>query len=104
MASDKVVMIIAQFYPLLGGAEVQAQRLASALRAKGVDIFVLTRRFKNLPAYEVIDDIPVYRSIRTVNFPLFFGMLYVASVALFLYRRRNDYTIIHCNILQCMIV
>jgi glycosyltransferase involved in cell wall biosynthesis len=27
-------------------------------------------------------------------------MLYVASVALFLYRRRNDYTIIHCNILQ----
>ncbi len=100
MASDKVVMIIAQFYPLLGGAEVQAQRLASALRAKGVDIFVLTRRFKNLPAYEVIDDIPVYRSIRTVNFPLFFGMLYVASVALFLYRRRNDYTIIHCNILQ----
>ncbi len=100
MTSDKVVMIIAQFYPLLGGAEVQAQRLASALRAGGTDIFVLTRRFKNLPAYEVIDGIPVYRSIITVNVPLLFGLLYVTSVALFLYRRRNDYTIIHCNILQ----
>ncbi len=63
MGSEKVVMIISQFYPLLGGAEVQAQRLASALRAGGVDIFVLTRRIKNLPAYEIIDGIPVYRSI-----------------------------------------
>ncbi len=100
MDSDKVVMIISQFYPLLGGAEVQAQRLASALRANGVDIFVLTRRLKNLPAYEVIDDIPVYRSIRTVDVPILFGLLYVASVAVFLYRKRNEYAIIHCNILQ----
>ena len=100
MDSDKVVMIISQFYPLLGGAEVQAQRLASALRARGVDIFVLTRRIKNRPAYEVIDGIPVYRSIRTVDIPLLFGLLYVASVAVFLYRKRNQYNIIHCNILQ----
>jgi glycosyltransferase involved in cell wall biosynthesis len=100
MGSEKVVMIISQFYPLLGGAEVQAQRLASALRAGGVDIFVLTRRVKNLPSYEIIDGIPVYRSIRTVDMPLLFGLLYMASVAVFLYRKRNDYTIIHCNILQ----
>ncbi len=100
MDSDKVVMIISQFYPLLGGAEIQAQRLASTLRARGVDIFVLTQRIKNLPAYEEIDGIPVYRSIRTVNVPLLFGLLYASSVAFFLYRRRNDYTIINCNILQ----
>lgn len=100
MHAEKVIMIISHFYPLLGGAEVQAQRLASALRADGVDIFVLTRRFKCLPAYEVIDGVPVYRSIRTVDVPILFGLLYVASVASFLYRRRNDYTIIHCNILQ----
>ncbi len=100
MSSEKVVMIISQFYPLLGGAEVQAQRLASALRADGVNIFVLTRRYKNLPAYEIIDGIPVYRSIRTVDMPLLFGLLYVVSVAVFLYRKRNNYTIIHCNILQ----
>jgi glycosyltransferase involved in cell wall biosynthesis len=100
MDSDKVVMIISQFYPLLGGAEVQAQRLASALRDKGVNIFILTGRIKKRPAYEVIDGIPVYRSIRTVNVPLLFGLLYVASVAVFLYRKRNEYEIIHCNILQ----
>lgn len=100
MNSDKVVMIISQFYPLLGGAEIQAQRLASALRARGVDVVVLTGRIKNRPAYEVIDGIPVYRSIRTVNIPLLFGVLYVSSVAVFLYRKRNEYNIIHCNILQ----
>jgi glycosyltransferase involved in cell wall biosynthesis len=100
MDSDKVVMIISQFYPLLGGAEVQAQRLASALRARGVDIFILTGRIKNRPAYEIIDGIPVYRSIRTVNVPLLFGFLYVVSVGVFLYRKRNTYEIIHCNILQ----
>jgi glycosyltransferase involved in cell wall biosynthesis len=100
MDSDKVVLIISQFYPLLGGAEIQAQRLASALRASGVDIFVLTRRIKNLPVYEEIDGIPVYRSIITINVPILFGLLYVASVAVFLYRKRNEYNIIHCNILQ----
>lgn len=100
MGPEKVVMIISQFYPLLGGAEVQAQRLASALRAGGVEIFILTRRLKNRPAYEIINGIPVYRSIRTVDMPLVFGLCYVASVAVFLYRKRTDYTIIHCNILQ----
>ena len=100
MGSEKVVMVIAQFYPLLGGAEIQAQKLAAALRARGVEIFVLTRRIKNAPAYESVDGIPVYRSIRSVNVPLLFGVLYVISVAWFLYKRRNEYSIIHCHILQ----
>ena len=100
MGYEKVVMIISQFYPLLGGAEIQAQKLASALRARGVEIFVLTRRIKNAPAYETVDGIPVYRSIRSVNVPFLFGLLYVISVAWFLYKKRNEYSIIHCHILQ----
>jgi len=100
MSIPKVVMVIAQFYPLLGGAEVQAQRLAASLKGRGVEIFVLTRRMKKVPAYEMIDGIPVYRSIRTVGAPFLFGLFYIASVFLFLYRKRNEYTIIHCNILQ----
>jgi len=98
--SQKVVMVISQFYPLLGGAEVQAQRLAASLRRRGVQLFVLTQRMKKLPAYEVIDGIPVYRSIRTVGLPFLWGLFYIGSVALFLYRKRNDFTIIHCHILQ----
>lgn len=100
MASQKVVMVISQFYPLLGGAEVQAQRLASSLVKRGVELCVLTRRLKGLPAFEVIDGIPVYRSIRTVELPLLWGLCYTLSVALFLYRKRREYTVIHCHILQ----
>lgn len=100
MSSPKVVMILSHFYPLLGGAEVQARRLGAALSKKGVELFILTRRMEKLPSYEVIDGIPVYRSIRTVALPFLWGMFYVGSVALFLYRKRNQYTIIHCHILQ----
>jgi len=93
-------MVISQFYPLLGGAEVQAQRLATALLEKGVDVFVLTRRLKGIPAYEVVDEIPVHREIHTVPLPLLWGVCFMVSVFIFLYKRRKEYTIIHCHILQ----
>jgi len=98
--SHKVVMVISQFYPLLGGAEVQAQRLAAALLARGVNVSVLTRRLHGVPTYEVVDKVPVYRAIQTVPLPLLWGVCFMVSVFVFLYRRRKEYTIIHCHILQ----
>jgi glycosyltransferase involved in cell wall biosynthesis len=94
------MMVISQFYPLLGGAEVQAQQLAGALVTKGVDVSVLTRRLKGVPACEVLDDIPVHRAIRTVPVPFLWGVCFMVSVLIFLLRKRKEYTIIHCHILQ----
>lgn len=98
--SQNVVMVISQFYPLLGGAEVQAQRLATALLARGVNVSVLTRRLHGVPTYEVVDNVPVYRAIQTAPLPLLWGVCFMVSVFIFLYRRRKEYTIIHCHILQ----
>jgi len=93
-------MVISQFYPLLGGAEVQAQRLASNLRKKGMEIFVLTRSMKGLPDFEVIEGIPVHRRIKTIGLPFLWGICFIVSASIFLYTRRKDYDIIHCHILQ----
>jgi glycosyltransferase involved in cell wall biosynthesis len=94
------MMVISQFYPLLGGAEVQARELARALVTKGVTVSVLTRRLKGVPASEVLDDVPVHRAIRTVPVPFLWGASFMISVFIFLYRKRKEYTIIHCHILQ----
>ena len=93
-------MIISQFYPLLGGAEVQAQLLASSLIKRGMKVSVLTRKLKGLPRYELMEGIPVYRAIRTIPLGALWGMCYMISVFLFLYRKRNEYDIIHCHIVQ----
>jgi glycosyltransferase involved in cell wall biosynthesis len=96
----RVLMVISQFYPLRGGAEVQAQQLAKGLCKRGINVAVLTRHLKGLPRYELIEGIPVYRVIRTMPLGALWGMCYMVSVFLFLYRKRNEYDIIHCHILQ----
>ena len=98
--NPRVLMIISQFYPLLGGAEVQAQLLASSLIKRGMKVSVLTRKLKGLPRYELMEGIPVYRAIRTIPLGALWGMCYMISVFLFLYRKRNEYDIIHCHIVQ----
>jgi len=96
----RVLMVISQFYPLLGGAEVQAQQLAKDLLKRGIKVAVLTRHLKGLPRYELIEGIPVYRAIRTIPLGALWGMCYMISVFQFLYKKRNEYDIIHCHILQ----
>ena len=98
--SVRVLMVISQFYPLLGGTEVQAQLLARDLMKRGIKVSILTRRLKGLPRYELIDGIPVYREIKTIDLGFLWGCYYALSVGMFLYRRRNQYDIIHCHILQ----
>lgn len=56
-----VAMMIQAYLPLLGGAERQLAALAPLLKNQGVDVSVITRRYPGLPAFEVIDDVPVYR-------------------------------------------
>lgn len=93
-------MIISQFYPLLGGAEVQAQLLASSLIKRGMKVSVLTRKLKGLPKHEIIERIPVYREIKTIEWGFLWGIYYIVSVFMFLCKRRKDYDIIHCHIVQ----
>ncbi len=69
MANDRsnmIWMIIGSFYPSIGGAERQVQRVSKILVTQGWPLKVLTRQHltnfsNNLPAKDVVDDVPVIR-------------------------------------------
>ncbi len=44
MAPLKVCLLTETYYPVVGGGETQAQRLADGLSALGFGVLVLTRR------------------------------------------------------------
>jgi glycosyltransferase involved in cell wall biosynthesis len=60
-----VCMLSSRFYPIIGGAEQQAQRLSRRMRERGINAFVVTCRYRGLSPDESIDGIPVHR-IRTI--------------------------------------
>lgn len=57
----KVLMVIEKFKPVVGGAEIQAERLASMLVQKGVEVEILTTRLRGTKSYEQINGIKVRR-------------------------------------------
>lgn len=58
----RVLMIVAQFWPIVGGAETQARRLAAELRRQGTHVEIWTGRWsRGVPAREEIDGVPVRR-------------------------------------------
>ena len=57
----RVAMVIQSYYPHVGGAEKQLQRLIPRLRHFGLEICVLTRQQRDWQKFEIIDDVPVYR-------------------------------------------
>lgn len=57
----RVAMIIQGYYPCLGGAERQLAALAPLLKARQVEVHVLTRQYDGLKRFEVIDEVPVHR-------------------------------------------
>lgn len=59
-----VANLILEYYPVLGGAQRQLQRLAPLLRERGVEPSVLTRRYPELGVtrpFEHVEGTPVYR-------------------------------------------
>jgi glycosyltransferase involved in cell wall biosynthesis len=100
----KVLMVIAQFYPIVGGAEKQAQLLAKKLMEKGVDVKIVTGwwRFKT-PPREVVDGVHVTRNfscwgmfgIKGLRF--LGGLMYMVSLGIYLLAHKRDYDIIHVH-------
>lgn len=58
----RVAMIIQSYLPRLGGAEKQLAAICRELRNRGVEPLVITRRYAGMPAYELIEQTPVYRT------------------------------------------
>jgi glycosyltransferase involved in cell wall biosynthesis len=100
----KVLMVISQFHPIIGGAEKQAKLLAKKLIEKGVNVTILTGWWKfGMPRREMVDGISVFRNfscwgmfgikgIRTLA-----ALIYMFTLGLYLLVHRREYDIIHVH-------
>ena len=92
-AKPKILMIIAQFYPSIGGAEQECRKIAKQLKKTGHEVSVLTQYREDLPAYELIDGVPVYRKIRGWHW---YELSYMLSVLILLFRYRKNFDVMCC--------
>jgi glycosyltransferase involved in cell wall biosynthesis len=91
----KVLFVIRYFHPFVGGTEKQALTLASHLAANGIDVTILTSRFRySWQRTERIQDVRVIRlpspSIKVIG-----AMMFLTCLACYLIRYKNHYSIIH---------
>jgi glycosyltransferase involved in cell wall biosynthesis len=89
----KILMIIAQYHPVAGGAEKECQKISRRLREEGLRVSVLTQSCEGLPDYEEIDGTPVYRKMKGWHL---YEYTYMLSVLWFLVRHIREYDIIQC--------
>ena len=100
----KILMVISQFHPIIGGAEKQAQLLASKLIEKGVEVNVVTGWWNpKTPSREIIDGIRIYRNF---SFWGMFGikgirplaaLTYMVTLGIYILLHRNKFDIIHVH-------
>lgn len=100
----KILMVISQFYPFIGGAEKQAQLLAQKLIEKGIQVRLVTGWWKcGTPRKEIIGDVQVFRNF---SFWGMFGikglrplgaLTYMATLGIYLLHYRREYDIIHVH-------
>ncbi len=100
----KILMVISQFFPIIGGAEKQARLLAKTLIQKGIEVRILTGWWKfEMLHEEIVDGIEVRRNfscwgmfgikgIRTLG-----GLIYMFTLGLYLLTHRREYDIIHVH-------
>jgi len=100
----KILMVISQFHPIIGGAEKQAQLLARKLIEKGVEVNVVTGWWNpKTPSREIIDGIRIYRNF---SFWGMFGikgirplaaLTYMVTLGIYILLHRNKFDIIHVH-------
>jgi glycosyltransferase involved in cell wall biosynthesis len=100
----KVLMVILQFYPMIGGTEKQAQLLAQKLIEKGIQVQLVTGWWKwGTPRREIINGIKIFRNfsfwgmfgikgLRTLG-----ALTYMVTLGIYLFRQRHTYDIIHVH-------
>lgn len=91
----KVLMISPYFPPIMAGAEIYTYKLALYLVRKGYDVDVITKHFGNLPGYESMEGVNVYR-VRSFNVPKLRS--FISMPSMFFKALKKDYDIIHAHI------
>jgi len=92
-----VVMLTANYYPYVGGAEGQARSVARALARRQVPVWVVTRLLPGLKKEESVDGIPVFR-LAAWGCGSFGALTFAIFTLLHLLRRRACYEVIHVHL------
>lgn len=91
----KVLFVIRYFHPFVGGTEKQALTLASHLVDKGIDVTILTSRFRySWQRTECIQNVRVIR-LPSPSLKVIGAMVFLTCLACYLIRYKNHYSIIH---------
>jgi glycosyltransferase involved in cell wall biosynthesis len=94
--APRVVMLMRKFYPLTGGYQNQALRLAHALMRRGLPVQVLTHRHRGLATRDVHEDVPIAR-VAVPGRGYLASASYLAAAVGWLARRRTSFDLIHAN-------
>jgi glycosyltransferase involved in cell wall biosynthesis len=92
----RVVMFMREFYPLTGGYQNQALRLAQAMIERHVGVKVVTHRQGRLPRHEVYNRIPIQR-VSALQKGHLAAFSFLAASLLWMARNRHSFEIIHAN-------
>ncbi|MGZ9165182.1 MAG: glycosyltransferase family 4 protein [Anaerolineales bacterium] len=90
----RIAMLIQKYYPHVGGAERQIQRLVPHLQTRGFEVCIITRHEPGLSRFEMVNGAPVYRLVCPGPKPLA-AFFYIGSAFLLLSRLRPD--LIHAH-------
>ncbi|MBM3245429.1 MAG: glycosyltransferase family 4 protein, partial [Candidatus Omnitrophica bacterium] len=92
----RIAMVIATYFPVWGGAQVQLRQICRKLSAKGVSCFILTRRLPGTKNFEVINGIPVYRIYVTGKSKIIDSFLFISLSILWFLNNKDVFDAIHC--------
>jgi glycosyltransferase involved in cell wall biosynthesis len=81
----------------VGGIQTHTLNLSQELRARGMDVFVLTRPHPGLPRYEEIRGVPTYRLGATWGGPAIRATSYILECCRFLARNPEKWDIAHVH-------
>lgn len=92
-----VAMISSVFYPSIGGAQRVVLETSRQLRARGVEVFVVTRHHKGLAHREELDGVSVYRVGSGDAGKAVAAISYILGALWLLWQLRARFAVLHCH-------
>ncbi len=100
----KVLMVISQFYPIIGGAEKQAELLAKTLRERGVQVSIVTGWWKFGTTHKetkngirIVRNFSCWGMFGIAGVRAFGFFAYALALGIYLLMHRKEYDIIHVH-------